>query len=397
MRRPHSPARFVGIFAWVGATVVLVAPLALLPGSAALEIRNTPVEIATGVAFLLLGPVYAMTGATIISRRPGNSVGWMMMAVGLGVMLSMLADILEPTAAPSSVSPWLAVIFGLVSASWVFFIFPIFHLLLTFPTGRALSPGWRVFTILELVMASLTIVGSIFGELVVSVTGAWTVENPIGFIPMSVWSASWFDPVWTAGLLVLTVGGLASIIVRHRRAHSVERQQIKSLLFAVTLFALVFGGGAVLIRNPEEPSLFDILLPIALMGIAVAIALSVLRYRLYDIDRIISRTVAYALVVGLLGLLVAGVAAVAGSQFETPWVVAATTLGVAALFNPVRTRMQGWVDRRFNRSRYDAELVMDDFAGSLRDRVNTDEVVEGWLGVVDQTMQPETIGVWLRV
>jgi hypothetical protein len=78
-------------------------------------------------------------------------------------------------------------------------------------------------------------------------------------------------------------------------------------------------------------------------------------------------------------------------------VVATITLGVAASFNPVRRRVQVWVDRRFNRSRYDAERVMDDFAGSLRDRVDKDEVVEGWLGVVDQTMQPETIGVWLRV
>jgi hypothetical protein len=396
MSRSPSSARLIGIFAWVAAIVVLIAPLLALPGSADLEIGSSPVEIATGVGFLLLGPVYAITGAIIVSRRPDNSVGWMMMVVALGVMLSMLADFLTPLEAPSLLRPWQAVVFGLASASWVFFIFPIFHLLLTFPTGRSLSPVWRTFTILELVMALFTIVGSVFGELVESATGAWTVDNPIGFIPTSIWSASWFDAVWTAGLLALTVGGLASIVIRYRRARPVERQQIKSLLFAMTLFVLVYGGGAVLIPNPEVPSMFDVLLPIALMGVAVAIALSVLRYRLYEIDRIISRTVTYTLVVGLLTLLVAGVAAVAGSQFKEPRVVAATTLGAAAMFNPFRRRVQIAVDRRFNRSRYDAERVMDEFSDSLRHEVDSNELMKAWADVVGETMQPSTIGVWIR-
>jgi hypothetical protein len=90
------------------------------------------------------------------------------------------------------------------------------------------------------------------------------------------------------------------------------------------------------------------------------------------------------------------VAALAGSQFDEPWVVAATTLAVAALFNPLRKRIQGWVDRRFNRSRYDAEHVMDEFASSLRDRVDPEGVVDGWVGVVSETMQPSAQGLWVR-
>jgi hypothetical protein len=103
-----------------------------------------------------------------------------------------------------------------------------------------------------------------------------------------------------------------------------------------------------------------------------------------------------SLIFVVLGSLIIG-RAVAGSEFETPWVVAATTLGAAALFNRVRRRMQGSVDRRFNRSRYDAQRVMDEFAGSLRDRVDGKAVVDDWIGVVDKTMQHRSIGVWLRV
>jgi hypothetical protein len=129
-----------------------------------------------------------------------------------------------------------------------------------------------------------------------------------------------------------------------------------------------------------------------------SVGFSVARYRLYDIDRIISRTVSYALVAGFLGLVFFGLVTAVGavSPGESPLAVAASTLAVAALFNPVRKRVQGWVDRRFNRSRYDAEKVMEGFAGSLQDRVDPDGVVDGWVAVVEETMQPSSVGVWVR-
>jgi hypothetical protein len=121
-------------------------------------------------------------------------------------------------------------------------------------------------------------------------------------------------------------------------------------------------------------------------------------YRLDEIDRIVSRTVSYALVVGVLGLVFFGVvtALTAWLSAESDLVVAGSTLAVAALFNPVRRRVQAWVDRRFNRSRYDAERVMDGFASSLRDRVDPEGVVDGWVGVVSDTMQPRSVAVWVR-
>lgn len=137
--------------------------------------------------------------------------------------------------------------------------------------------------------------------------------------------------------------------------------------------------------------------PVALL-IPASIAVAILKYRLYEIDRIISRTVSYGLIVGFLGLVFAAGAVWLPStlQVENQLFVAATTLAVAALFNPVRRRIQSGVDRRFNRSRYDTQRVMDEFAGSLQQGVDQAEVVEGWTEVVSETMQPETAGVWIK-
>jgi hypothetical protein len=133
-------------------------------------------------------------------------------------------------------------------------------------------------------------------------------------------------------------------------------------------------------------------------AIPLAILLAVLRYRLYEIDRIISRTVTYVSVIALLGgVYLAGLTAMTTIlPAESPLAVAGSTLAVAALFNPVRRRIQAWVDRRFSRSRYDAQKVMDRFAGSLQDRVDSEGLVNGWVGVVSETMQPASVSVWVR-
>jgi Kef-type K+ transport system membrane component KefB len=143
-------------------------------------------------------------------------------------------------------------------------------------------------------------------------------------------------------------------------------------------------------------TLNNILFAMALTAVWVSIAVAVLKYRLYDIDRIISRTLAYAVVIGVLAAIYVGLVTAIGSQFEGSLSVAASTLAVAALFNPLRRRVQGWVDRHFNRSAYDTGQVMDEFAGSLRDEVDADSVVEGWVEVVEETMQPSAVGVWVR-
>jgi hypothetical protein len=149
---------------------------------------------------------------------------------------------------------------------------------------------------------------------------------------------------------------------------------------------------------PEAPFLVDLWIDVSLISIPVAATLAILRYRLYDIDRIISRTVSYAIVIGLLALVYAlGVTGLTTLlDTDSPLVVAASTLAAAALFNPLRRWVQRRVDHRFNRSRYDAERVMASFTGSLRDQVDPDQVLEGWVSVVNETMKPATAGVWVR-
>lgn len=380
---------------WRGiAAIVVGAGAVILPALIAVASQSAGRDpnVFAPLAILLVGPVYAITGVLIVWRQPSNAVAWMMVMVAVGIAIAGCADLLSPATPPEDPSQWLLLILGVGAVSWVFFIFPILHILLTFPTGRVLSPRWRVFVGIEVAMVSFMLASSVFAETVSSPDESWSVQNPIGLIPDQ---GPVFWTMWQIGLLILTVAGLSSIVIRFRRSRGVERQQMKVLLFAVAFFAVVYGTAAALPLD-EGLGLLDLLLPVAMVGIGVAIAVALLRYRLYEIDRVVSRTVTYAIVAGLLGGAVAVIAALVGTRFSDPLVVAAMTLGVAAVFNPLRRRVQIWVDRRFNRARYDGEHVLDGFAASLRDQTNVDEIVREWVDVVAQTMQPSVAGAWVR-
>ena len=184
------------------------------------------------------------------------------------------------------------------------------------------------------------------------------------------------------------------LVRRWRASAGVQRAQFRWLFFGASLFAVVITVGQVF---PEDTGSFYVWIPGG-VAIPVTIGVAVLKYRLYDIDRIISRTVSYALVVTLLGLVVLSLVSVLAVFLpsDDPLVVAVSTLVVFALFAPVRRRVQAVVDRRFHRSRYDAVRVVDTFAGSLRDQVDPEGLVDGWVGVVSETMQPAAVGVWVR-
>jgi hypothetical protein len=177
-----------------------------------------------------------------------------------------------------------------------------------------------------------------------------------------------------------------------------QRQQLKWPLYAVALFGITYGGTAITQGGAESGSLLDVLFALSLAAIPISIAVAVLRFRLYDLDRLVSRTVAYAVVAALLiavyGLIVLGLGSFLGQ--DNPLAVAGATLGAAALFNPVRTRVRGWMDRRFNRSRYDVEQVIGRFVVTLRDQVDPEGLIDGWVGVATETMQPSAVGAWVR-
>lgn len=387
--------RVLPTLVWLAACVLVLAPLMAVVLVDEVDLGSNVLETLSNIAFLLVPATYAITGAVVVSRQPRNSVGWMLLLIAMGINFSILAEVLAAGLPPSVVTTWMALVFGLSAASWVFFIFPIIHLLLTFPNGRLLSPRLRPLVGLEWFMASYTLATSLFGMTLTPVDGGWTVDNPIGFIADS-GSGLAFEIVWTVALMGLISSGLISIVLRFRRARTVERQQIKWLLFAVSLFTFVFAVEAVGLTAGES-GFIDLALPIALVGIGVAIAVAVLRYRLFDIDRFISRTVTYAAVVGVLVVAFVTLATAVGTRVsEEPVFVAAATLSAAAMFNPMRRRFQTAIDRRFNRSHYDAVGVMDDFVGHLREQTDAGGIAAGWASVVTDTMQPSTVGVWIR-
>jgi hypothetical protein len=336
-----------------------------------------------------------------VSRQPRNIIGWLLLIPAVtspleGLTTGWLVGLQPP---PETVTPLLWLALWVAGWSWVLLIFPVFHLMLTFPTGRLQSPRWRWVAGLEgaMLVAFLILVGlSETMELLVDEAVVWSVPNPIGFLDTNFWDNQ-FGPVWGILLLVLTVACVAAMVQRFRKAGAVEREQMKWLMLAVGFYGVVYGTLAVI--NGEQPlGWVDVLFALSLASIPVAIAIAVLRYRLYDIDRLLSRTVSYTVVVGLLAALFFGTISVLTSLLPAPSdvTIAASTLAVFALFNPLRKRVQNAVDRRFNRSRYDSRIVMEHFADTLRDQVDADQVVDGWVGAVSETMQPVSVGVWLR-
>jgi hypothetical protein len=324
------------------------------------------------------------------------------MIPGLTLPISELATqwLIAMDPPPQSADPWLWLALWFISWSWVLLIFPLFHLLLIFPNGRFLSPRWQWVGWLEGTMVAIMVGLATIGDpltLDVEEETLWTVPNPIGFLTNSQFVESFFGVVWTPLLLLITVASVAAFVVRFRTGSYEERHQLKWPLGAVALFGVVYGATA-LASSFTTGGLADLVFGLSLAGLPVAVAIAVLRYRLYEIDRIISRTVSYAVVVAFLALLFFGVVTALSSLLpaESDLAIAGSTLAVAALFNPVRRWVQVWVDRRFNRSRYDTQRVMDRFAGSLQDRVDSQEVVDGWVGVVSETMQPASVAVWVR-
>lgn len=352
--------------------------------------------IVSAILWGLVPFVFALNGALIVRRQPGNAVGWLLMVPGLALIEALL-EVPQLATAPATVD--LGVVFQLWFAdlSWMLMIFPVLHLLLVFPAGRLLSRSWRWLGALEVLMVSFLAGTSLFNATIGPLEDeSWRVANPIGFVPASALESAAFGVLWAAGLLTLTVAGVVAVVLRFRRAVGLERQQMKWLLFAVSCFGFVYVLAAA-VEPLQGQALVDLILVSSLLAIPLAIMIAVTRYRLYEIDRIISRTLSYALIVLLLAGGYFSLVTVIGTRVsDQPLFVAGATLVAAALFNPLRRRIQRWVDRRFNRSRYDVERVIDLFAGSLRDQVDADDVVDGWIAVVSESMQPASVGVWVR-
>jgi hypothetical protein len=271
-------------------------------------------------------------------------------------------------------------------------------LVLLFPTGRLPSRRWR--PVLWIVALGLALyVTSVM--LKPGPAGDGLPDNPLGVTAAD----QVLGPIAAAsGLLfaVFLILVLASLVLRFRRAQGDERQQLKWLVYGVLLLALVGTTLGRIVEQIPSPFVGPVYAAVLLSIIPAAIGLAVLKYRLYDIDRIISRTLAYALLTAVLAGLYTVVVLVLGRLFggiakrPPSWAVAGATLAVASLFQPARRRIQAVVDRRFNRRKYDAARTVEAFSAQLRDEVDLDTLSAELLMVVDQTMQPTTASLWLQ-
>ena len=391
-RRPRSPRSDAGSsVVRLAASVALVAGALGLAAFAVLDGDATADEMLLGLAAF----VFVVVGALILYRSDGNRVGWVMTGIGVALLLSGLLDALANGG---------SVVAGAVGgAIWLTWFVLLGLLVFWFPDGKPASQRWGLLVWLGVPIGLLVASYVVAGEICLSANDdgeclEWAV-NPIGI--------SWlpnpeFGPLATVGYMFLAlfvILSTASLVSRYVNAHHLQRQQIKWFAFAVcTLIVVTIVQETMAGLTPLPGVVLDVLWGATVLGLPVAIGVAVLRYRLYDIDRIVSRTVTYLLVVGLLGLVFVGLVTLIGSMApsDSDLAIAASTLAVAALFNPLRRRVQAAIERRFNRARYDAWKVTDAFARSLRNRVDPDDVAAGWRDAVTETMQPESAGVWIR-
>jgi hypothetical protein len=387
MTRRLRPAISVVIAAYV----VVMAVLLLATGESGGE---------SGVEWLYLLPVITATamGLFLSVRRPENAIGTLVSLTGAALMTLGIQNYLLPRAIEQGQD--LDVV-GLVlagDAAWVVqFLTSLVLLPLWFPTGAAINARWAWVGRTAVIAGLAGWVSFLFAENVcaVSVLTESSVCAETVPIPWGIQGFSGLEPLLLVAM-VMAIPAITSVFVRWRRSRGVEREQLKWVLLAMTAVVV---GIILTFDNFGFPLWFnDAVNALTLAGLWIAIAVAILRYRLFDIDRIISRTVSYALVVGVLALVVMGLVALFAAFLPSndPLVVAVATLAAAALFNPVRRRVQAVIDRRFNRSRYDSIRVIDGFTKDLRDRVDPEGVVDDWVEVVEETMQPAAVGVWVR-
>jgi hypothetical protein len=399
--------------AWVLAALavlLLIATMVLL-GLNAVQVDTTRILLSAILDLAVLA--YAGSGRLITSRRPGNAVGWLLGLIGVSIATSTFAEqytVYGLATARGSV-PAARQVGTLAGAAAVLTVILLLFLILLFPDGRLPSRRWRpVAWALFLVTAGWVTQNLQAGTRVSGgLTNAFdaanvSYSNPLGFLPRNGWYGDLLKLILVLGL-VTGVLVIASVFVRRRRAGTELRKQLAWLGYVAALTALwgaLLAVGGLVDPGPANSWLgtllwsFMELTPVA--GIPVACAVAVLRYRLYEIDNIISRTLAYAIVTGLLVGVYAGLVLLATQvlKVHTPVAVAASTLAAAALFAPLRSRVQRLVDRRFNRIRYDADQTLTAFAARLKDAVDQDAVRADLLRVVQRSLEPTHASVWLK-
>jgi len=356
-----------------------------------------PVDAVFNLATVL---TFSVGGAIIASRQPRNAIGWIFCGVGLVMAINSLAGgyaeyRLSGGSSPGSLAETAA---WFASWSWSLLLYvPTSFLLLLFPDGRLPSPRWRP----VIWCAAIGLIGFVAGYALEAgplddfsqITNPYGVESPI------------LEPVRVAGAILASasmVASAVSLIVRMRRAGRVERQQIKWLAYGgAVVVGAVFVSGVIGIWSQDAAIA---LVGFGLLGLPVFTGIAIVKHRLYDIDVIINRTLVYGSLTVLLVLVYfGGVTAtqtlfryLTGQEQQPQLAVVVSTLAIAALFTPLRRRIQSFIDRRFYRRKYDARKTLEGLSLKLREETDLEALNEDLVGVVRETMQPAHVSLWLR-
>ena len=375
---PHQPPGRRPRLAWalLGLTVVLLASSLVIAFTGGEAWNQKFATIPVMIAFAVVG--------ALVAARTGNRLGWLFLAAGTAGAVSVAVEAYAARV-PADQLPgaawagWIfTVVLGMVGT--LFFLVP-----LLFPDGRPPSRRWWPVVWVAIIdglvqMVTVAVSDANFTNNFPKLRDPVTVVAPLGTA---------YNQALAVGLLVLLAGG-ASMIVRFRRSGQEERLQLKWFMYASAIAVVVIFVASELSNNPLLE--WEIVFPL----IPVAVGIAILKYRLYDIDRLISRTLGYAIVTGLLIGLYAGLVLLATQvlSIKSPVAVAASTLAAAALFTPLRRRVQHVVDRRFNRVRYDADQTVAAFAARLQEGAALDAVRSDLLAVVNTAVEPAHLSVW---
>ena len=381
--------------AWVGWTVTI----SLVAGALVLGLANRSEAPLYETTSAIINPTFATLGALIVSRRPGNVIGCIFLAAGvLGGVLMFSGQYATVALAPDGPTlPGVALAAWTANLAQISFVVSILFLVLLFPDGRFPSRRWRplAWAMGTFIAVSLVILALSPGPLAEfpSVSNPFGVEAAV--LPGSVSAAG------RLGVLACVVAAILSLVLRFYRSSGEERLQLKWFTYAAAV-----GLSTPLLLNLLAPAAFEVLgrflWTLGFLSLPVSIGIAILKYRLYDIDRIINRTLVYAALTAVLVLVYVG--SVLSLQYlfraltgeTSQLVIVASTLAIAALFNPLRRRIQDMVDRRFYRNKYDARETLEEFGDRLRDGTELEDLAHELAAVVHDTMRPTRVSLWLR-
>jgi hypothetical protein len=398
------PVRLLGrssLLAWVVAWLVVLLYAAgvcanyLLERSAGLPSEH-PVE---DVVFVVGSGTFVVVGALLVAKRPTNPISWIMATIALMGAIFPTGGTYAAFVMSTRGQPDALAVIGAWTQAWYWYLLialAFVYLPLLFPDGRLPSRRWLPVAVLPAIgTVGMVVLGALTETLHDSYAG-YTIDNPIGIEGLAFVEDLSIFGVLSALFGVGAIGAVGSVVVRFRRSRGVERQQMKWFVYAVALLLTFTLEGFL-------PDIVDnVLFGLTLIAIPTSIGIAVLRYRLYDIDLVINRTLVYGPLTAMLVLVyLSGVVSLQyafrvltgqGSQIA----IVASTLAIAALFNPLRRRVQAFVDRRFYRKKYDAAKTLEAFSAKLRDETDLDALNAELVSVVRETMQPAHVSLWLR-